>query len=198
MTPAARARTRRDAARSEEREREMDPSRIRSDPERSLVGFHVGDGYYAVEVPAVREIVAPGQLVTVPHASPIVRGVTDHRGRVVPIVDLRQRFGLLPTAPTRRTKWIIVEMAGLWFGLVVDDVTEVFGVSAAHERQAPRLGPDEVARGFSRVFSYEGELVLVLDLEVLAAAVEHGGGAVALPDWKPRARALEPGSGGAR
>jgi purine-binding chemotaxis protein CheW len=163
----------------------MESHRNRHDSGRSHVGFHVGDGYYAVEVPSVREIVSPGYLVAVPHASPIVMGVTDHRGQVVPIVDLRRRFGLPAAAPTRRTKWIIVEASGQWLGLVVDDVTEVFGVTAAHERLAPRLGPDDVTRGFSRVYVYEGVLVLALDLEVLARAVESGGGAVLPPSWKP-------------
>lgn len=165
----------------------MDPSRIRDDPERSLVGFHVGEGYYAVEVPAVREIIAPAALVSVPHSAPIVRGVTDHRGRVVPVVDLRRRFGLPPTEVTRRTKWIIVEAGGQWLGLVVDDVTEVFGVTSVHERAAPKLGPDDVARGFARVYVHEGEIVLVLDLDVLATAVERGGGAVTPPSWNPPA-----------
>jgi purine-binding chemotaxis protein CheW len=176
----------------------MENHRNRHDTGRSHVGFHVGEGYYAVEVPAVREIVSPTHLVAVPHASPIVRGVTDHRGHVVPIVDLRKRFGLPPAAPTRRTKWIIVEAGGQWLGLVVDDVTEVFGVSAAHERLAPRLGPDDVARGFARVFVYEGALVLVLDLEVLARAVEQGAGAVAPPSLKPAPPPGEGAPGGSR
>ncbi len=148
------------------------------------MGFHVGDGYFAVDVPSVREIVAPGALVSVPHAPPIVRGVTDHRGRVLPIVDLRRRFGLPASESTRRSKWIIVESAqGIWLGLSVDDVTEVFNVRSANERQSPKLGPDDVARGFSRVYVFEGALVLVLDLAAIARAVEEGGGAVVPPSW---------------
>src|SRR6478609_1725505 len=122
----------------------MEAHRIRSDPDRSLVGFHVGEGYYAVDVPTVREIISPAHLVAVPHSAPIVRGVTDHRGHVVPVVDLRKRFGLGAGDVTRRTKWIVVDARGQWLGLVVDDVTEVFGVTSAHERRAPRLGPDDV------------------------------------------------------
>ena len=161
------------------------PQRTRNaDPERPLVGFHVGDGYFAVDVPTVREIVAPGSLVVVPHSSSIVRGVTDHRGRVVPVIDLRKRFGLVTLPNSRRTKWIIVEAPnGPWLGLVVDDVTEVFNVTSVHERQAPRLGPDEVAKGFSRVYVFDGALVLVLDLAAIGRAVEDGGGSVLAPSW---------------
>jgi purine-binding chemotaxis protein CheW len=159
-----------------------------TESERPLVGFHVGEGYFAVDVPTVREIIAPAPLVSVPHSSPIVRGVTDHRGRVVPVVDLRKRFGLASANETRRTKWVIVEVPqGPWLGLVVDDVTEVFNVTAANERSAPRLGPDDVARGFSRVYVHDKTLVLVLDLMAIARAVELGGGAVSTPSWKPAA-----------
>ena len=163
----------------------IDPHRSRPDPERSLVGFHVGDGYYAVDVPSVREIVTPAAPVSVPHASPIVTGVTDHRGRVVPIIDLRRRFGLPAVTNTRRSKWVIVEARAQWFGLAVDDVTEVFRVTSAHERQAPRLGPDDVARGFAHVYVFEKRMVLVLDLETLARAVEQGAAAVTPPSWTP-------------
>lgn len=151
-------------------------SRKRSDDARSLVGFTVGDGHYAVEVSAVREILSPTALVAVPHAAPIVVGVADHRGRVVPVLDLRRRFGLPTAAPTVRAKWIVVDVAGEWLGLVVDDVSEVFSVSDEDERAAPRLGPDQVARGFAAVFRHGGHIVLMLDLHALARAIEEGEG----------------------
>jgi purine-binding chemotaxis protein CheW len=162
-----------------------DTNRNRQEVERSLVGFHVGGGYYAVDVPSVREIVSPIGLVSVPHSSSIVLGVVDHRGRVVPIVDLRRRFGITGASESRRAKWIVVESQTQWFGLAVDDVTEVFSVTPAEERRAPRLGPDDVARGFSRVYVSEKQIVLVLDLDVLSRAVADGGGAVVPPSWNP-------------
>lgn len=161
----------------------MQTQRGRVDPLRSLVGFHVGPGYYAVDVPSVREIIQPANLTNVPASASILLGVIDHRGRVVPVVDLRRRFGLGAVEPNRRTKWILVEAVGLWFGLCVDNVTEVFGVGPEHERAAPNLGPDEVSRGFSRVYVYERQIVMVLDLEAIARAVERGG--VALPPALP-------------
>lgn len=167
-----------------------DSSRVRTDPVRSLVGFYVGSGLYAVSVPQVREIIFPAKLVEVPHSPAIVLGVTDHRGRVVPVVDLRKRFGIGGVNAGRKAKWIVVEERGRWLGLVVDSVTEVFGVTEAHERTAPKLGPDEVTRGFMKVYKHESNLVLELDLSALVDAVESGGGFVLPPS-------LEPGAGGA-
>jgi purine-binding chemotaxis protein CheW len=140
--------------------------------ERSLVGFRVAEGNFAVEVGVVREILAPAPLVSVPDAAHIVLGVIEHRGNVVPIVDLRRRFGLPPLGASRRAKWIVVETGSGWLGLAVDEVTEVFRVDSSHERVAPRVGPSDVAQGFTRVYAYEGRLVMELDLQALAKAIK--------------------------
>ena len=84
----------------------MDLVRHRSDRSKNLVGFVVGDVRYAVDILRVREIINPLPIVALPHAPPAVLGVADHRGLVIPIVDLRRRFGLEPNQTTRRTKWI--------------------------------------------------------------------------------------------
>ncbi len=141
--------------------------------EVSLVGFRVGQGVFAVQVQAVREIVAPVPLVQVPDASRIVLGVIEHRGQVVPIVDLRRRFAMEPKGAGQRTKWIVVDVGAGRFGLVVDEVTEVFRVDASHERPTPRVGPGDVAHGFAKVYAYEGALVMALDLQALARAIEE-------------------------
>ncbi len=159
------------------------------------MGFTVGEGTYAVDVPAVREILSPIALVSVPHASSIVLGVADHRGRVVPIVDLRRRFGIPPLG-SRRSKWIVVEIDDRWFGLAVDDVSEVFSVVPENQRTNPRIGPGDVAGGFSAVFAHEGKLVLVLDLRVLARAVEDDPGPVHPPALASGSDAGAPEGGG--
>ncbi|HJL32604.1 MAG TPA: chemotaxis protein CheW, partial [Polyangiaceae bacterium LLY-WYZ-15_(1-7)] len=78
----------------------VDATRQRSDRSKNLVGFQVGDVRYAVDILRVREIINPLPLVELPHAPPSVLGVADHRGEVVPVLDLRRRFGLPATAPT--------------------------------------------------------------------------------------------------
>src|SRR5687767_5938994 len=99
----------------------------RGDRTKNLVGFLVGDVRYAVDILRVREIINPLPVVPLPHAPPVVVGVADHRGQVVPVIDLRRRFGLPLIEITRRTKWIIVRAGERASGLVVDAVTDVFG-----------------------------------------------------------------------
>ncbi len=142
---------------------------------RSWVGFVVGDVSYAVPIALVKEIVNPGVLTPVPHAPHSVVGVVDHRGQVVPIVDLRQRFALPPPAERGRAKWILLDVEDRWVGLVVDRVTEVFGAENSKLGPAPLMGEGDDIRGILGVVHRSGELVFVLDVSafgVLTANVD--------------------------
>lgn len=147
-------------------------SRHRNDRTKNLVGFCVGDVRYAVEILRVREIINPLPIVALPHAPPSVLGVADHRGLVVPVLDLRRRFGLPPEAPSRRTKWIVVEGDGRAVGLVVDAVTEVFGAGVDQQREVPRLGSGDEARGIAAVFATSEGLWFVIDVDRVAAPAQ--------------------------
>jgi purine-binding chemotaxis protein CheW len=153
----------------------MASDKQRPDPQKSLVGFVVGDVAYAVPISSVKEIVNPVQLTELPHTPRAVAGVADHRGEVVPIVDLRIRFGL-PRQDPRKGKWILVDVEGKTVGLAVDRVTEVFGTGGAELRAPPNLGGGEDVRGILGVTTYDGVLTFVLDVsrfEVIQAALSH-------------------------
>jgi purine-binding chemotaxis protein CheW len=167
------------------------PHRQRHDPSKNLVGFVVGDVEYAVAIARVKEIANPLSIVSLPHPPRAVAGVADFRGEVIPVVELRERFGL-PAAPaTRKTKWIVVDVSGRLVALVVDAVTEVFGTGGAELKPPPALGGGDDLRGIEGVTGHAGGLVFVLDLsrvreltEPLAAAGKIG----------PGAQAVSPGS----
>jgi purine-binding chemotaxis protein CheW len=137
--------------------------RHRADPQKSLVGFVVGDVHYAIGIGQVREIINPTPITALPHTPPEVAGVADHRGDVVPVLELRVRFGLPPATPTRTTKWILVEAGERMVGLVVDAVTEVFGTGADEIRPTPPVGGSRDMRGIVGVTNHGGVLTFVLD-----------------------------------
>jgi purine-binding chemotaxis protein CheW len=138
------------------------PQRQRHDPTKNLVGFIVGDVEYAIAIGVVREIANPLTVIELPRAPRGVSGVADFRGEVVPVIELRARFGL-PVAPsTRRTKWILVDIGVHLAALVVDAVTDVFG--GVDIRPAPSLGGGEEERGIVGVTKHAGALVFVLDV----------------------------------
>jgi purine-binding chemotaxis protein CheW len=136
----------------------------RADPRKSLVGFMVGDVRYAVPIGDVQEIVTPSVLTELPHAPDAVAGVADHRGQVIPILDLRVRFGLSRVREHQRSKWILVRIDGKTMGLAVDRVTDVFGTGGVDVRPPPSLGGGEDERGILGVTSHDGHLVFVLDV----------------------------------
>ena len=162
--------------------------RQRHDPTKNLVGFLVGEVAYAVRIEAVREIVNPIDVVELPRAPQAVRGVASFRGEVVPVIDLRIRFGLGPIELHRRNKWIIIDVTprarsaahepapvqprGRFVALVVDSVTEVFGTGGEEIRPAPALGAGDDVRGIEGVASYGGGLVFVLDVRAFNALAE--------------------------
>ena len=163
------------------------PQRQRHDPSKNLVGFVVGDVAYAVAIARVKEITNPLTVVSLPHPPPAVAGVADFRGEVIPVVDLRVRFGLPAATATRRTKWIVVDVVGRLAAIVVDAVTEVFGTGGAELRPAPLLGGRDDLRGLAGVTTHDGALVFVIDTgrlreltEPLAAAGKIGPGAPSL------------------
>jgi len=136
----------------------------RPDPQKSLVGFVVGDVAYAVAISVVKEIVNPAPLTELPHAPRAVAGVMDHRGEVVPVVDLRVRFGLPPSTDPRRAKWILIDVEGRSVGLAVDRVTEVFGTGGTEIKPAPTLGEGDDERGIVGVTTHDKVLTFVLDV----------------------------------
>ncbi|MEM9192466.1 MAG: chemotaxis protein CheW [Myxococcota bacterium] len=146
--------------------------RRRGDRSKNLVGFVVGAVSYAVDIQRVKEIINPTPVVILPHAPKAVVGVVDHRGEVVPIVDLRMRFGLDAITETRRTKWIVVTVEDRAVGLVVDAVTEVFGTTEPDQRSVPSLGMGDAARGIAAVYKYSDSLVFVLDIDRVAAPAQ--------------------------
>jgi purine-binding chemotaxis protein CheW len=145
--------------------------RHRHDPSKDFVGFVVGEVEYAVAIARVKEIANPLDVVSLPHAPRAILGVADYRGEVLPVVDLRIRFGLPQAAATRRTKWIVVDVSGRLAALVVDGVTEVFGTAGAELRPAPPLAGDDI-RGIAGVSHHGGGLVFVLDLARLRDLTE--------------------------
>jgi purine-binding chemotaxis protein CheW len=136
------------------------PQRTLHDPTKNLVGFIVGDVEYAVPIGQVREIANPIEIVSLPRAPVGISGVADYRGEVVPVIDLRARFGLPSAVLTRRTKWILVEIGQQPAALVVDAVTDVFG--GFDIKPAPALG--EAQRGITGVTKHGGALVFVLEV----------------------------------
>jgi purine-binding chemotaxis protein CheW len=133
--------------------------------ELHLVTFALDREEYGIPVTQVREVIRVGDITRVPQAPAHVRGVTNLRGRILPVVELRSRLGLVPAAPTSRSRIVVVEVAERVLGLLVDAVLQVVKVPA--ETVAPP--PEEILSADSGylggVARWDGRLIILLELE---------------------------------
>jgi purine-binding chemotaxis protein CheW len=152
-----------------------------------LCTFRVGGEDYALDVRRVQEIVQPLPITPVPRAPAFVDGVVRLRGEVIPVVDVRKRFGLPASPAGHRAKHLIVKLARQRLALVVDEVSEVLRIPRGDLRPAPELvgldaprfflgvcGGGAAAAGAERRGDDPGRLRLLLDVKALLEPVAPG------------------------
>ncbi len=140
-----------------------------------FVILQLGDERYGLPILSVDEIVRhPGRLTRVPRAPAFVEGVMNLRGKVVPVIDQRQRFAVVGETAARGARIVIVTIDGLQAGFVVDAVSEVIAIPARDLRPAPELAADG-AQLFDRVANIEneGRMILLIDPKALLARAER-------------------------
>jgi purine-binding chemotaxis protein CheW len=130
------------------------------------VSFEVGDVTYAFDIQRVREVLRPLPLKPLPNAQHAVIGVVDHRGEVVPVLDLRVRFGV--AGSPERARFIMAQRGGKLVGIVVDRVTEVFDTRDAEARELSEVSRSAAAgQEIVSAYAREGSLTFVLDVDRL-------------------------------
>lgn len=151
----------------------MSEAPVGDDEQLKLAGFHVGNGLYAIDIMRIKEVIqaAPHVIRPVPHAPSIVEGVIQLRGVVIPVIDLRKRFGV-PIDPTfaRFNKLVIVSVRGRIVGLKIDRILGELRLPARALRPAPsmlRPTGHEHADFFAGVCRSDEDMVFVLNLETL-------------------------------
>ena len=105
-----------------------------SDKEGKYLTFALGQEEYGLEILKVREIIGYMDITAVPQTPDYVKGVINLRGQVIPVIDLRRKFGMEPAEPTEQTCIIVVEIShaegAISTGIVVDRVSEVLDITA--------------------------------------------------------------------
>ena len=99
-----------------------DEAQINSQNSLQLIAFSIGDQTYGVEITTVREIRAWNGATPLPNTREYVRGVINLRGTIVPIFDLRARFGEGPTSATKNHVVVVMSVGEKWVGMLVDAV----------------------------------------------------------------------------
>src|SRR3990172_1896858 len=92
--------------------------------QHQLVVFEVSNESFGIDINAVQEIIRVQAITDVPKAPAHVKGIINLRGKVIPVLDLRGKFGLPQTDETKATRIVVVEVAGTTVGMIVDGVSE--------------------------------------------------------------------------
>ena len=149
----------------------MDPSQKKQDDELlQLVTFSIGEEEFGVNILKVQEIIRTMEITKVPRAPEFVEGVINLRGKVIPIIDLRRRFGLAPKAHDKNTRIIVIEINNIIVGFVVDAVSEVLRIPASTVEPPPPVVAGVDSDYISGVGKLQDRLLIMLDLDKLLSS----------------------------
>lgn len=129
-----------------------------------LVTFRLGNEEYSLDILKVQEIIRHMDLTRVPKAPDFVDGVINLRGRVIPVIDLRKRFGLASDVNTNETRIIVVDVDEAIVGFKVDAVSEVLRLPSDTVEPPPSIVTDIESDYIMGVGKMDGRLIILLDV----------------------------------
>ncbi len=134
-----------------------------------LLTFRLGEEAFGLEILRVQEIKGYSAITPLPNAPPHVKGVMNLRGAVVPIVDLRRKFGMAPTEYTRFTVIVLVTVGPKLVGLVVDAVSDVIELAAGDIEPPPELDASVDLSCLTGLGKSGDHLITLLDIDRVVA-----------------------------
>ncbi|MFP4392204.1 MAG: chemotaxis protein CheW [Desulfohalobiaceae bacterium] len=137
-----------------------------------LVSFKLKDEEFGVDILQVQEIIRMQEITHVPNAPDFVEGVINLRGRVIPIVDLRKRFGLERQEHGKATRIIVVMIGQVTVGLIVDEVSEVLRIPEDTVEPPPPIVAGIESDYIKGVGKLEDRLLILLDLNKILSREE--------------------------
>jgi len=140
--------------------------------------FQLGSEEFAIQVLRVREIMGVQEITAVPQTASYVKGVINLRGKVIPVVDLRLKFGLPEMEYTQRTCIIVVQVQAaaekLPIGVIVDAVSEVLTLQASEIEDTPDFGNGVATPYLLGMAKIKGKVKILLDIDRVLSAQDLG------------------------
>jgi purine-binding chemotaxis protein CheW len=142
--------------------------------------FHLGKEEFGIRVLKVREIMGIQDITAVPQTPAYVKGVINLRGKVIPVVDLRLKFGLPEIEYTQRTCIIVVQVQAdshgmMMMGIVVDGVAEVLNLVSGDIEDTPDFGQGVVTPYLLGMAKIKGKVKILLDIDQVLTSQELNG-----------------------
>ena len=141
--------------------------------ELQVVGFRIGDETFGVRIGSVREIVRVPEITAVPNAPETIEGVINLRGKIIPVMDLRKRFGQSEVQHDKKNRILVVELDNKLIGLIINTASEVLKIPPS-EIEAPGSVFAEGESGYvTGVGKLKGRLIILLDISKLLHRPEY-------------------------
>jgi purine-binding chemotaxis protein CheW len=140
--------------------------------ELPMVVFRLGSEAYSLRLHEVREIIMVGNITPIPRAPAFIEGVLNLRGEVMPVIDLRSRFGLPRQAVSSVSRIVITPIGGVSTGLIVDAVDEVKSVDQRHLEDPPKVSAVGANAFIEKVARVNDGVIFLLNVQCLLTEVE--------------------------
>jgi purine-binding chemotaxis protein CheW len=137
-----------------------------------IVGFRIGRETFGLPIAIVREIVRVPEITSVPDAPQYIEGVINLRGRIIPVVDLRKRFGQEATALNKKSRVVVVELNSRFVGLIVNSASEVLKLPPSEIEKPHNVFQEGELDYITGVGKLNGRLVILLDLNRILQRAE--------------------------
>jgi purine-binding chemotaxis protein CheW len=139
--------------------------RVHTEEMLQLVSFNIGQEEFGLDIQRIQEINRMVEITRVPNSPEFVTGVINLRGKVIPIIDLRKRFGFPPKESDRNTRIIVVELSDMVVGFAVDSVSEVLRIPKNITEPPPPIVAGIGSEYITAVAKLENRLLILLDIE---------------------------------
>lgn len=138
-----------------------------------LVSFKIGEEEFGVDILSVQEINRMSQITKVPNTPDFIEGVINLRGRIIPVLDLRVKLGLMKLEHNKNTRIVVVELKGQTVGFIVDEVSEVLRIPKNITEAPPTMVGGIDSEYITSIGKLEDRLLILLDLEKILSLSEY-------------------------
>jgi purine-binding chemotaxis protein CheW len=132
--------------------------------DHQVVGFRIGNETYGVRIGSVREIVRVPEITIVPNAPEAIEGVINLRGKIIPVMDLRKRFGNVSVQPDKKNRILVVELESRLLGLIVSSASEVLKIPPSEIEPPGTVFAEGESSYVTGVGKLKGRLIILLDI----------------------------------
>jgi purine-binding chemotaxis protein CheW len=129
-----------------------------------IVGFRVGTETFGVPIQSVHEIVRMMDITSVPDAPVYIEGVINLRGKIIPVIDLRKRFGETEIKSSKKNRILVAEIGSKMVGLVVDAASEVLKMPPSDIDPPPNVFDEGDLNYVTGVGKLNGRLIILVEL----------------------------------